>query len=117
TPQIPTPIEGRVAPWRRARVVDAQYALGWRVFDYAGETLVFHAGAVRGYRSIIAFFPKSHFGAVMLWNCESAIPMGLMPMLLDRYLGLPEVDWAGLDAPAPKARHARFVIRTRKARR
>ena len=113
-PQIFTPVEGRTAPWRRARVSEAQYALGWRVFDYSGETLIFHAGAVKGYRSMIAFFPKTRFGAVFLWNCESATPMGLLPMLLDRYLGLPEVDWAGLDAPAPAtapARRAHVVFR------
>lgn len=109
TPQINTPFEGRISPWHRARVSDSHYALGWRVFDYAGETLVFHAGAVKGYRSMIAFFPKSRFGAVVLWNCESAIPSGLLPMLLDRYLGLPEVDWAGLDSPQPVARHTRLV--------
>ncbi|HEY8009935.1 MAG TPA: serine hydrolase domain-containing protein [Rudaea sp.] len=108
-PEINTPSEGRISPWHRARVSDSQYALGWRVFDYAGETLVFHAGAVKGYRSMIAFFPKSRFGAVVLWNCESAIPSGLLPMLLDRYLGLPEVDWAGLDSRQPAARHARLV--------
>jgi beta-lactamase class C len=108
-PQIDTPIEGRVAAWRRARVSDSHYALGWRVFDYAGETLIFHAGAVKGYRSMIAFFPKSRFGAVFLWNCESALPSGLLPMLLDRYLGLPDVDWAGLDAPPPVSKRTRLV--------
>ena len=46
---------------------------------------------------MIAFLPKYRFGAVMLWNCESAAPSGLMPMLIDRYLGLPEVNWAGID--------------------
>ena len=110
TPQIDTPHERRVAPWRRTRVSDSQYALGWRVFDYAGETLVFHAGYVKGYHSMIAFFPKMRFGAVMLWNCETALPSGLLPMLLDRYLGLPEVDWAGLDAPpAPAPKRARVM--------
>jgi beta-lactamase class C len=108
TPEIDTPIEGRVAPWRRARVTDSHYALGWRVFDYAGETLIFHAGAVKGYRSMIAFFPKSRFGMVMLWNCESGLPSGLLPMLLDRYLGLPDVDWASLETPAAPKR-ARLV--------
>ncbi len=107
-PEIDTPLERRISPWHRARVSDARYALGWRVFDYAGETLIFHAGAVRGYRSMIAFFPKSRFGAVILWNCESAIPSGLLPMLLDRYLGLPAVDWAGIDS-RPVTRHARLV--------
>jgi beta-lactamase class C len=103
TPLVETPTERHASPWRRARISDASYALGWRIYEYAGEPLVFHAGAVQGYRSMIAFFPKHRFGAVLLWNCECALPTGLMPMLLDRYLGLPEVDWAGLDAlrPAP----------------
>jgi len=97
-PEVDTPTERRASPWRRARLRNAQYALGWRVYDYAGETLMFHAGAVQGYRAVIGFFPKSQFGAVMLWNCECALPMGMMPMLLDRYLGLPNVDWAGIEA-------------------
>ncbi|MGA9333489.1 MAG: serine hydrolase domain-containing protein [Rudaea sp.] len=95
-PLVETPHERRATPWRRARLVDAKYALGWRVYDYAGQTLIYHAGAVQGYRAMIAFFPKYRFGAVMLWNCACALPSGLMPMLLDRYLGLNPVDWAGL---------------------
>lgn len=96
-PRISTPIEARGAPWRRSRVRDAHYALGWRVFDYAGETLVYHAGAVQGYRAMIAFFPKYRFGTVMLWNCDCTTPVGLIPMILDRYLGMPKVDWAGIE--------------------
>jgi beta-lactamase class C len=99
TPLVETPTERHASPWRSARLRDASYALGWRIYDYAGERLVFHAGAVQGYRSMIAFFPKYRFGAVMLWNCECAMPVGLMPMLMDRYLGLPAVDWAGLETP------------------
>ncbi|MDR2013446.1 MAG: beta-lactamase family protein [Rhodanobacter sp.] len=97
TPLVETERERRSTGWRRGRINDAQYALGWRIYDYAGATLVFHAGAVQGYRAMIAFFPDYRFGAVMLWNCESGLPTGLMPMLLDRYLGLPEVNWAGID--------------------
>jgi len=97
TPLVETEREMRASSWRRGRINDAQYALGWRIYDYAGTTLVFHAGAVQGYRAMIAFLPKYRFGAVMLWNCESGMPIGLMPMLIDRYLGLPEVNWAGID--------------------
>ena len=104
TPQIDTPTERRASPWRRSRLRDADYALGWRVYDYAGETLVFHAGAVQGYRAVISFFPKYQFGAVMMWNCECALPMGMMPMLLDRYLGLPGVDWAGIESTRRSAK-------------
>jgi beta-lactamase class C len=96
-PQVTTPTEGHASPWRRSRVRDASYALGWRVYDYAGETLLFHAGAVQGYRATIGFFPKYRFGAVVLWNCECSLPSGLLPMLLDRYIGMPPVDWAGIE--------------------
>ncbi|MBZ0223520.1 MAG: beta-lactamase family protein [Dokdonella sp.] len=96
-PLVETARELRITPWRRGRLRDAQYALGWRVYDYAGETLVFHAGAVQGYRALIAFLPKYRFGMVMMWNCESAMPSGLMPMLMDRYLGLPSENWAGIE--------------------
>lgn len=96
TPLVETPRDLRSTPWRRGRLEDASYALGWRIYDYAGEQLVFHAGAVQGYRAMIGFLPKQKFGVVMLWNCESATPSGLMPMLFDRYLGLPAVDWAGV---------------------
>jgi len=100
-PLVATPGERRASPWRRARLQDAEYALGWRVYDYAGRTLIYHAGAVQGYRSMIAFFPDDRFGAVLLWNCECSLPGGLMPMLLDRHLGLPRVDWAGVDTLRP----------------
>jgi beta-lactamase class C len=98
TPLVATDRDMVSTPWRRGRLLNAQYALGWRVYDYAGQTLIFHAGAVQGYRAMIAFLPKYRFGAVMLWNCESSAPSGLMPMLIDRYLGLPEVNWAGVDS-------------------
>ncbi len=97
TPLVETTRQMRTSPWRRSRLLDAQYALGWRVYDYSGETLIFHAGAVQGYRTMIGFLPKYRFGLVMLWNNESALPAGLMPMLFDSYLGLPETNWAGIE--------------------
>ncbi len=97
TPLVSTDRELRSTPWRRGRLRNAQYALGWRIYDYAGETLIYHAGAVQGYRAMIGFLPKYRFGVIMLWNCESAAPSGLLPMLLDRYLGLPKINWAGIE--------------------
>ncbi|RDS79274.1 class A beta-lactamase-related serine hydrolase [Dyella monticola] len=111
TPGIPTPTELRAAPWRRARLTAASYALGWRVFTYAGETMIYHAGAVEGYRTMIAFFPKYQIGMVSMWNSPGAIGTDLMPMVFDTMLGLPHVDWAGVegdppsDRPATKGRH------------
>lgn len=106
-PLVDTPGELNGSPWRRERLTDAHYALGWRVYDYAGHTLVYHAGAVQGYRGMIAFLPDSGFGMAVVWNCESAVPSGLLPTALDRYLGLPQKDWLELDRFKPKARGKR----------
>jgi beta-lactamase class C len=102
-PEVSTPSEERSQPWRRARVSDAHYALGWRVFRYANEDLVYHAGAVSGYRTMIGFFPKYHAGVVTMWNGAGPVPAGLMPMVFDSLLGLPHMDWAGIDGPARAA--------------
>jgi beta-lactamase class C len=101
-PEVETPGEIRSVPWRRERVREAQYALGFRVYDYAGHRMVFHGGAVQGYRAAMALLPDHDLGVVLLWNNESAVPSGLLPTLLDRYLGLGPVDWLGLDRLAAK---------------
>ena len=114
-PDVPTPTEMYATPWRRARLTSAHYGLGWRVFTYAGQTLIYHAGAVEGYRSMIGFFPRYHVGIVTLWNSPGATPANLMPMLFDEMLGLPHVDWAGVEGGAeyaalrPRHRRGRAV--------
>ena len=102
TPGIPTPSELYATPWRRKRLTSAYYALGWRVYRYAGETLIYHAGAVAGYRTMIGFFPKYNVGVVTLWNSSGPVPGGLMPMVFDDLLGLTHVDWAGLEHDPPR---------------
>ncbi|MBB6184210.1 serine hydrolase domain-containing protein [Oleiagrimonas soli] len=97
TPGVATRSELYATPWRRARLKDAHYALGWRVYDYAGQTLIFHAGAVNGYRAMIGFLPEQKVGIVMLWNAGTPRPAGLFPMFLDRLLGLQARDWANLE--------------------
>ncbi|MET0807687.1 MAG: serine hydrolase domain-containing protein [Pseudoxanthomonas sp.] len=91
-PLINTPGEMR-AGWRRERVSSAGYALGWRVFDYAGQQVVFHAGAVQGYRGLVALVPGRDLGVAILWNSESSLPSGLLPTILDRAMGLPAQRW------------------------
>ncbi|MEO6102078.1 MAG: serine hydrolase domain-containing protein [Pseudoxanthomonas sp.] len=95
-PLVNTPGEMR-AGWRRQRIESASYALGWRVFDYAGHQVVFHAGAVQGYRGLVALVPERDLGIAILWNSESGLPSGLLPTMLDRAIGLPTQQW--LDTP------------------
>lgn len=95
-PLVNTPGEMR-SGWRRQRLDSAGYALGWRVFDYAGHTVVFHAGAVQGYRGLVALLPERDLGIAVMWNGESSVPSGLMPTILDRALGLPTQRWLDVD--------------------
>jgi beta-lactamase class C len=100
TPQVNTPGELRSSGWRAERLSRAAYALGWRVFTYRGHKLVFHGGAVRGYRAFIAFLPEQDVGIVALWNSESASPSAFLPAWIDRALGVRERDWLELEGGA-----------------
>ena len=92
-PLVSTPSETRSSSWRRARVDKAGYGLGFRVYDYAGQRLVYHAGAVQGYRGMIALLPARDLGVAILWNGESSMPTGLLPTILDRAIGLSQHQW------------------------
>ncbi len=98
-PKAHTPGELGGSPWRRERLRDAHYALGWRVYDYSGHTLIYHAGAVQGYRAMLGLLPDHGFGMVVVWNSESAAPSGLLATTLDQVLKLPPRDWLQLDRP------------------
>lgn len=100
-PLVETPSETHGSAWRRARVSSAGYGLGWRVYDYSGHELVFHGGAVQGYRGVIAMVPGRNLGIAMMWNGESSLPSGLLPTMLDRALGLPEQRWMNFDFEEP----------------
>ena len=100
-PLVDTPNEIRGASWRRTRLSSAGYALGWRVFNYAGHDVVFHGGAVQGYRGAMALLPERDLGIVLLWNSESALPSGLLPTILDNALGLAGGQWIDEDVDLP----------------
>ena len=92
-PVIATPAELRGSPWRRSRLNSASYGLGWRIYNYAGHDVVFHGGAVQGYRGAMALLPDRDLGIVILWNSESALPSGLLPTVLDSALGISDGQW------------------------
>lgn len=101
TKQVITPGEIRSSGWRGERLNEAYYGLGWRVMNYSGRSMIFHGGAVRGFRGLIAFLPDQDVGIVILWNSESAIPSSLMPTFFDAALGLPDRNWLGLEEMGP----------------
>lgn len=97
TSRVRTDDQLRSSAWRRGRLQDAHYALGWRIYDYAGQDMLFHAGAVEGYRAMIGILPDQDVALILLWNCENAVPAGLFATVIDRLLGLPAKDWLQLD--------------------
>lgn len=107
TPRVKSTRELYSPRWRRHRVSQAHYALGWRVFDYQGQQLVFHGGGVAGYRAQIAFMPELKLGMVAMWNSSSGRGWGLLPTLYDRALGLRSRDWMDLGSSAKAAGAAR----------
>ena len=112
SPVVATPSETRGSSWRRQRLNAAGYGIGWRVYDYAGHRVVFHGGAVQGYRGAIALLPQRDLGVAILWNGESNQPSGLLPTILDRAIGLPAQRWLDVD-PFPDVLYAEDETSTR----
>jgi len=99
SPRAVTPGEmGRMRKFRE-RLSKATYGLGWRIYDYAGRTVVGHRGGVTGYRSLIMFDPERQSGVVALWNSSAGQPAGLEFEVMDMVYGLEPRDWMELDSP------------------
>lgn len=75
------------------RMRTAQYGLGWRIYDYAGRTVVGHRGAVNGYRALILFDPERKVGVAAMWNSGSNQPAGVQMEVMDMAYDLPAQDW------------------------
>lgn len=103
SPRVKSTRELYAPRWRRHRISQAHYALGWRIFDYEGRQLVFHGGGVAGYRAQIAFMPELKLGMVAMWNSSSGRGWGLLPTLYDKALGLRSRDWMDLGSAARTA--------------
>jgi beta-lactamase class C len=85
----------------RERVTRSTYGLGWRIYDYSGNTVVAHRGGVTGYRSLIMFDPAKKSGVVALWNSSASQPGAIEFEVMDMVYKLPFKDWIGLDTPVP----------------
>lgn len=60
------------------------YGMGWTIFDYRGQAVVGHGGAVRGFRSQVVLLPKKDIGFVILSNLgNTQMPEALGNNLID----------------------------------
>lgn len=69
---------------------DAHYGMGWRIFNYAGYTMIFHSGSIQGYLAQMGFIPEQHIGIVVLLNSRRID--FLLPTFFDMYLNLKEPE-------------------------
>ena len=91
TPQVVTAAERRMRTLRD-HMNGAWYGYGWRIYDYAGATVINHSGSVEGYSAQIAFIPERNVGVVFLTNSRSRPFFDLMPAFLNEELGLPAFE-------------------------
>jgi beta-lactamase class C len=96
-PVIKTPSETRRWANLGERITDTQYGLGWRIYDYAGHTLINHSGGVEGYGAQIAWIPERDIGIVILSNTRAKRVYRILPAFLDAELGLEDRDWLELE--------------------
>jgi beta-lactamase class C len=83
-PVIKTPLKYKYGRfWTGLR--NAQYALGWRIFDYAGQTLAYHGGYVNGYRSEIALNREEKIAICVLTNAPSHFANTCIPTFFNMY--------------------------------
>jgi beta-lactamase class C len=85
TPYIRTRSDLNRNHWR-GHLTDAHYGLGWRVYRFGEESLIYHGGWVSGYRADISLSRARDVGLVILTNAEhnvvSELTVGFwMPIL------------------------------------
>ncbi len=94
TPTMLMPIDAMPPALKLAQPVSSSYGLGWDVTDYRGARLIWHGGAVLGFKTAVVMLPDQQVGFAITINSEDGgIVRGLMNELLDHYLGLPRADW------------------------
>lgn len=64
---------------------DAQYALGWRVLNFRNDTLLYHGGYVRGYRSEVAIDRRSRIGICVLSNGPGRLVDNCVPIFFNLF--------------------------------
>lgn len=71
------------------------YAFGWRVQDYRGRELLFHAGNLSGMAAVVGLMPEERLGVVVLSNLEyNALRESLVYKVMDLWLRAPPKDWS-----------------------
>ena len=112
---FPNPSARRLKPHTSPVV----YASGLEVYYYRGYMVAGHDGSIAGFSSRFLFLPGVKFGAVILANSSSAIPLItiLMREMIDEVLKIPEAERASRGnktKPAPGPVATDIAVRSKK---
>lgn len=83
-PIIDTGKERRILPRWIARN-EAYYAMGWRVLEHGGDTIIYHSGYVNGFRGEIAFNRRDDVGICVLMNANTELSSECVPAFFERW--------------------------------
>ncbi len=116
TAQTPMKISEPRPPLAATKPNFYAYGLGFQLRDYQGKLVAMHGGALQGFYSKVVLVPEAKLGIAILTNAESGGALNaLQYRLLDRYLGLPQVDWIKAVADVEDEAHAKEMERLKKA--
>jgi len=81
-------------PQERPEISAPEYAMGWGVATYRGHTRIQHGGGIDGFSALVTLAPHDGIGIAVLANLSgTGLPGVLTNHVLDRILGLSEIDW------------------------
>lgn len=81
-------------PIKYDELLYSSYGMGWVIVPYRGHNLVWHNGGIDGFISHVAFLPRENAGLVILSNLNAnQAPPIVAYAIIDRLLGLEQVDW------------------------
>jgi len=83
-PVIKTGKERRIFPRWIGRD-EASYALGWRVLEHGGDTIIYHGGYVNGFKGEIALNRRDGIGICVLFNANSDLSGVCVPAFFERW--------------------------------
>ncbi len=68
------------------------YGYGWRIFDYKGRKIYYHAGWWQGFKSLLIRVPEYKLSIIVFKNIKTGAMFSrheLLRMVIDRYLAAP----------------------------
>jgi hypothetical protein len=95
-PQLAVPSNPRFRASRQIRFLTA-LGLGWQVFDYRGNLMLWHSGNGDGQKAYLALLPDLKLGVAVLtnsWKVGPTLNGGIASRIMDYYLGAPARDYS-----------------------